>query len=98
MEQSPLVQRAAQRLRDGIARRETTLDLEAIKAVLVEMATQKERADRLEKELAEVRLECSHQRCLAELLAHKAAARTKKAKKRQRASRKTQRESSAGDL
>lgn len=46
-QQSPLVQRAVQRLRDNIARRETTLDLEAIKAVLVEMATQKERADRL---------------------------------------------------
>lgn len=52
-EQSPLVQRAVQRLRDGIARREMNLDLEAIKAVLVEMATQKERADGLDKELGQ---------------------------------------------
>ena len=47
MEQSKLVERAVQRLRDNIARRELIFDLEAIKAVLVEMATQKERADRL---------------------------------------------------
>lgn len=66
MEQSPLVQRAVQRLRDGIACRETTLDLDAIKAVLVEMATQKERADRLETELVEVRADLSYQRSLAE--------------------------------
>lgn len=64
MEQSQLVQRASQRLRDMIARRETTLDLEAIKAVLVEMATQKERADRLEKQFAD---ECETSRNLEKL-------------------------------
>jgi septal ring factor EnvC (AmiA/AmiB activator) len=53
MEQSPLVQRAIRRLHDGIARREMNLDLEAIKAVLVEMATQKERADELERVVEE---------------------------------------------
>jgi vacuolar-type H+-ATPase subunit I/STV1 len=57
MEQSQLVQRAAQRLRDGIARRETTLDLEAIKAVLVEMAAQKERADTFERRVVKAELE-----------------------------------------
>ena len=57
MEQSQLVQRAVQRLRDGIARRETTLDLEAIKAVLVEMATQKERADTFERRVVKAELE-----------------------------------------
>jgi predicted nucleic acid-binding Zn-ribbon protein len=66
MEQSQLVQRAVQRLRDGITRREMNFDLDAIKAVLVEMATQKERADRLERELVEVRADRSHQRSLAE--------------------------------
>lgn len=48
---SPLVQRAIQRLHDNIARREMNLDLEAIKAVLVEMANQKERADLFEDSL-----------------------------------------------
>lgn len=48
MEQTHLVQRAVQRLRDNIARRETTLDLDAIKSVLVEMDAQKKRADALE--------------------------------------------------
>jgi vacuolar-type H+-ATPase subunit I/STV1 len=56
MEQSQLVQRAVQRLRDGIARRETTLDLEAIKAVLVEMAIQKERADTFERRVVKAEL------------------------------------------
>ena len=66
MEHSQLVQRAIQRLHDHIARRDWDDKVENLKIVLVEMATQKERADRLEKELAEVRMECSHQRCLAE--------------------------------
>ena len=66
MEHSQLVQRAIQRLHDHIARRDWDDKIENLKIVLVEMATQKERADRLEKELAEVRMECAHQRCLAE--------------------------------
>ena len=48
MEQSSLVQRAVQRLRDNIARRELNLDLDALKAILIEMANQKDRADLFE--------------------------------------------------
>lgn len=59
-EQSPLVQRAVQRLRDGITRREMNLDLEAIKAVLVEMANQKDRADRLHIERDELLSDVRH--------------------------------------
>ena len=66
MEHSQIVQNAVQRLRDKINIRETNFDLDAIKAVLIEMATQKERADRLEAELVEVRADRSHQRSLAE--------------------------------
>ena len=54
---SPLVQRAIQRLHDGIARREMNLDLEAIKTVLVEMANQKERADKFERRVVKAELE-----------------------------------------
>lgn len=54
---NPLVQRAVQRLHDSIACRETTLDLEAIKAVLVEMAHQKERADKFERRVVKAELE-----------------------------------------
>lgn len=45
---SLLVDRAIQRLRDNIAKRESIEDVEALKAVLVEMSKQKERADTAE--------------------------------------------------
>ena len=54
---SPLVQRAIQRLHTNIARREADEDVEAIKAVLVEMATQKERADTFERRVVKAELE-----------------------------------------
>lgn len=58
MEHSPLVQRAVQRLRDNIARREITEDVEALKAVLIEMSAQKERADTFERRVVKAELEC----------------------------------------
>lgn len=53
-EYSPLVQRAIQRLRDNIARRETNEDVEALKAVLIELATLRERLTESERLRAEL--------------------------------------------